>query len=132
MIDNYAFYSSAKRTKGLHMGQAKQRGSKDQRIAQAKAKIDALRPEKLVCGSCKTAFNDFAAISTRNMPGIHAAFGGVCPSCGETVLAFSGEKEAVANAMIAWQDAMESEGKLGKQSRSGEHVPFEDNESSDK
>lgn len=112
------------------MGQAKQRGSKDQRVAQAKAKIDALRPEKLVCGACKTSFTDFESISTRHMPGIHAAFGGICPSCEETVLAFSGEKDAVANAMIAWQDAMESEGKLGKQSRSGEHVPFEDNESS--
>jgi hypothetical protein len=110
------------------MGQAKQRGSKDERVAQAKAKIDALRPEKPVCGSCKTSFTNFESIGTRNMPGIHAAFGGVCPSCGETVLAFSGEKQAVANAMIAWQDAMESEGKLGKQSRSGEHVPFEDNE----
>lgn len=108
------------------MGQAKQRGTKEQRAAQAKAKIDALRPEKLVCGSCKTAFTDFEAIGTRNMKGIHAAFGGLCPSCGETVLAFSGEKEAVANAMLAWQDAMGNESKLGKQSDSGEHVPFED------
>jgi hypothetical protein len=60
------------------------------------------------------------------MTGIHAAFGGICPSCGETVLAFSGEKEAVANAMIAWQDAMESESKLGRQSRDGEHASFDE------
>lgn len=110
------------------MGQAKQRGTKDQRVAQAKATIDALRPEKLVCGSCNTGFTDFDSMSTRNMPGIHAAFGGICPSCGETVLSFSGEKEAVANAMIAWQDAMENESKLGRQSSSGEHVPFEESE----
>ncbi|KIG11227.1 hypothetical protein BurMR1_1887 [Burkholderia sp. MR1] len=108
------------------MGQAKQRGTKDERIALAKAKVDALRPEKLVCGACKTAFSDFDAMDTRNMKGIHAAFGGTCPSCGETVLAFSGDKDAVADAMIAWQDAMGSEGKLGMQSRSGRHIPFED------
>lgn len=108
------------------MGQAKQRGTKEQRVAQAQAKIEALRPEHLVCGSCKTAFTDFGAMDTRNMKGIHAGFGGICPSCGETVLAFSGEQEAVANAMLAWQDAMESESKLGKQSQSGEHVPFEE------
>ncbi|SAK70318.1 hypothetical protein AWB82_04211 [Caballeronia glebae] len=108
------------------MGQAKQRGTKDERIALAKAKMDALRPEKLVCGACKTAFSDFDAMDTRNMKGIHAAFGGTCPSCGETVLAFSGDKDAVADAMIAWQDAMGSEGKLGMQSRSGQHIPFED------
>jgi hypothetical protein len=87
--------------------------------------VDALRPEKLVCGACKTAFTDFEAMDTRNMQGINAAFGGICTSCGETVLTISGEQEAVANAMIAWQDATGSEGKLGMQSRSGEHVPFE-------
>ena len=108
------------------MGQAKQRGTKEQRVAQAKAKVEALRPAKLVCGACKTAVTDFDAMDTRNMHGIQAAFGGICPSCGETVLAFSGEQEAVANAMIAWQDAMESEGKLGMQSRNGEHIPFEE------
>ncbi|MBF6989298.1 hypothetical protein [Cupriavidus sp. IK-TO18] len=108
------------------MGQAKQRGTKEQRVAQAKAKIDALRPEKLVCGACKSAFTDFETMDTRNMQGVHAAFGGLCPSCGETVLALSGNPEAVANAMTAWEDAMGSEGKLGMQSRSGEHVPFED------
>ncbi|MEX3937495.1 hypothetical protein AB4Y32_38175 [Paraburkholderia phymatum] len=108
------------------MGQAKQRGTKEQRIAQAKAKTDALRPEKLVCGACKTAFTDFDAMDTRNMRSIGAAFGGICPSCSETVLAFSGEKDAVADAMIAWQDAMGSEGKLGMQSRAGQHIPFEE------
>lgn len=108
------------------MGQAKQRGTKEQRIAQAQAKVEALRPEKLVCGACKTAFTEFEAMDTRNMTGIRAAFGGICPSCGETVLAFSGDQEAVADAMIAWQDAMGSEGKLGMQSRAGEHIPFKD------
>jgi hypothetical protein len=108
------------------MGQAKQRGTQEQRATQAKAKIDALRPGKLVCGACKTAFTDFGIIDTRGMKGIHAAFGGICPSCGETVLAFSGEKDAVANAMIALQDRMVDDGKLGTQSRDGDHIPFED------
>lgn len=112
------------------MGQARQRGTQAQRIAQARAKVEALRPEKLVCGACKTAFSDFDALDTRNMAGIQAAFGGICPSCGETVLAFSGGKDAVANAMLAWQDAMENEGKLGKQSPTGEHVPFDEDDRS--
>ncbi|WP_321949367.1 hypothetical protein [Paraburkholderia sp. J10-1] len=112
------------------MGQARQRGTQEQRVAQAKAKIEALRPAKLVCGACKTAFSDFDALDTRNMAGIQAAFGGICPSCGETVLSFSGEKDAVANAMLAWQDAMEDEGKLGKQSSTGEHVPFDEQKDS--
>jgi hypothetical protein len=73
------------------MGQAKQRGSQEQRISQAKAKTDALRPEKLVCGACKTAFTEFAAMDTRNMRGINAVFGGQCPACDESVMAFGGQ-----------------------------------------
>ena len=112
------------------MGQARQRGTQEQRVAQAKAKFEALRPEKLVCGACKTAFSDFDALDTRNMAGIQAAFDGICPSCGEAALSFSGERDAVANAMLAWQDAMENEGKLGKQSSTGEHVPFDEQKDS--
>ncbi|KWI31949.1 hypothetical protein [Burkholderia stagnalis] len=119
-----AIFASANRE--VADGPAKQRGTKGQWIAQAQAKIEALRPEKLVCCACKTALIDFVAMDTRNMRGIHAAFGGICPSCGETVLAFSGDQDAVADAMIAWQDAIGSEGKLGMQSRAGEHIPFKD------
>lgn len=107
------------------MGEAKRRGTKDQRIAQAQVKIAALRPDKLVCGSCKTAFSEFEAMDTRNMRGIDGAFGGICPSCGETVLAFSGDSDAVADAMLAWQDAMGGDAKIGSQSRDGQHVPFD-------
>jgi hypothetical protein len=62
---------------------------------------------------------------TRNMRGITAAFGEHCPACGETVLAFSGEPDAVADAMVAWQDTMGGDAKIGMQSRAGEHLPFE-------
>ena len=37
------------------MGQAKQRGTVEQRIAQAQAKIEESRPEKLVCNGHKPA-----------------------------------------------------------------------------
>jgi hypothetical protein len=108
------------------MGQAKQRGSQEQRIAQAKAKINALRPEKLVCGACKTAFTEFVSMDTRNMRDINAVFGGQCPACGESVMAFSGQPDAVADAMVAWQDVIDGEAKIGMQSRSGQHLPFDD------
>ncbi|WP_233887599.1 hypothetical protein [Paraburkholderia flagellata] len=83
-----------------------------------------------MCGAWKTAFSDLDALDRRSMAGIQAAFGGICPSFGETVLSFSGEKDAVANALLAWQDAMENEGKLGKQSSTGEHVSFYEQEDS--
>ena len=46
------------------MGQAKQRGTKEQRIAQAQAKRAALRPENLVCGACQTAVSEFEEMDT--------------------------------------------------------------------
>jgi hypothetical protein len=49
------------------MGQAKQRGTQEQRITQAKARIDALRPENLVCGACKTDFTEFASMALERM-----------------------------------------------------------------
>ncbi|MCM3609527.1 hypothetical protein M4D49_29055 [Cupriavidus pauculus] len=108
------------------MGQAKQRGTKEQRIAQAKEKLAALRPETLVCGACQTAFSEFEAMDTRGMRGIDAAFAGQCPSCRETVIAFKGEPDAVADAAIAWQDAMGVDGKLGSQSPDGRYTALED------
>lgn len=108
------------------MGQAKQRGTKEQRVVQAQAKLAALRPEELVCGACQTAFGEFEAMDTRGLRGIDAAFGGLCPSCGETVIAFKGEPDAVADAMLAWQDMTGEDGKIGSQSRDGRYISLED------
>ena len=65
------------------MGEAKRRGTQAERVTQAKSRLDALRPEKLVCGACQTAFTEFEGMEPRDMPGIHAIFGGECPNCGE-------------------------------------------------
>ena len=73
------------------MGEAKRRGSQADRISQAHARLDALRPEKLVCGACQTAFTEFEGMEPRDMPGIRAIFGGECPNCGESVISFNGE-----------------------------------------
>ncbi|AST32040.1 hypothetical protein [Ralstonia solanacearum] len=107
------------------MGEAKRRGTQAQRVSQAQARLDALRPEKLVCGACQTAFTTFDGMEPRNLPGIHAIFGGECPNCGESVISFSGEPEAVANAMLLYQQTMEN-AKLGAQNQEGEHTPYVD------
>ncbi|MGC8208377.1 hypothetical protein [Ralstonia solanacearum] len=107
------------------MGEAKRRGTQTQRVSQAQARLDALRPEKLVCGACQTAFTTFDGMEPRNLPGIRAIFGGECPNCGESVISFSGEPEAVANAMLLYQQTMEN-AKLGAQTQEGEHTPYVD------
>jgi len=107
------------------MGEAKRRGSQAARAEQARAKLAALRPAQLVCGACKTAFGTFDAIDAPNLRGIDAVFGGQCPNCGNDVLVFKGEPNAVAGAMVAWEKMMGADTKLGYQSRDGKHVPFE-------
>ncbi len=98
------------------MGQAKKRGSIEQRIAQAQAKIAATRPEKLVCNGCGAEVTTIHPVSTRGMPGVEAIWVGQC-ACGQTTFAASGEPKAVQ----AFFDALstDSELTLGSQSRDG-------------
>ena len=87
----------------------------------------AARPWKHGGGACQTAFAEFEGVEPRDMPGIHAIFGGECPNCGESVISFNGEPEAVAAAMLAYQQAMEN-AKLGAQTQEGKHTPYVDEE----
>lgn len=107
------------------MGEAKRRGTPEERAAQARAKIEALRPAQLVCGHCKTAFGTFDALDVPGLPGIDAVFGGECPNCGNDVVVFKGAPDAVAQAMIAWEKMLGADAQLGYQSSDGRHVPFE-------
>lgn len=99
------------------MGQAKQRGSLEQRVAQARAKIEATRPAKLVCNGCSADVTDIHPVSTRGLRGIDAIWMGQC-QCGQTTFAASGKPEAVQaffDALAADSDLL-----LGSQSQDGE------------
>lgn len=108
------------------MGEAKKRGTPQQRAEAARARNEALRPAQLVCGACKTAFTNFDMLPAPGLRGIDAVFGGQCPNCGNDVVVFKGKPEAVAEAMLAYEKMMGADAKLGYQSSDGRHVPFED------
>lgn len=99
------------------MGQAKLRGSKDERVAQAQAKIEATRPEKLVCNGCGADVTTIHPVSTRGLRGIDAIWVGQC-DCGQTTFAASGDPKSVQ----AFFDALseDSELTLGRQDKAGE------------
>lgn len=78
------------------MGQAKQRGSKEDRIQQVKAKLDAIRPKTLTCNTCQTEITEIRDGNTRGLAGIDGIFLGTCPSCGHITQAVAGEQHAVA------------------------------------
>lgn len=98
------------------MGQAKRRGDIEQRIAQAQARIEATRPEKLVCNGCNADVTAIHPVSTRGLRGIDAIWVGQCV-CGQTTFAASGEPKAVQ----AFFDALNTDAELllGSQSRDG-------------
>lgn len=78
------------------MGQAKLRGSQEQRAESAKAKILALKPAYIVCNSCKHHITDVDVMDSRSLPGIDALFGGLCPTCKKPTFAMKGDPEAMA------------------------------------
>ena len=86
------------------MGQAKNRGSFQDRVEAAKAKMDALRPESITCNNCQHAISDVFPLDSRGMSGIDAAFGGLCPECGQSTYAIKGSEDAVEKLMMVMEE----------------------------
>jgi hypothetical protein len=95
------------------MGQAKSRGSQADRIAQAVARVEAMKPASIMCNHCKAEIKDIHVVDSRNMDGIKAAFVGMC-ECGHSTFALHGAPDAVAKAMIALEESMEGGGTFGR------------------
>ena len=96
------------------MGQAKQRGSQDERAKQAQEKIEAMKPAMIVCNACQAEITDVHAMDARGMPGIRAVFAGMC-DCGNTTHAMLGDPEAVADLVVALEETIGEQGILGSQ-----------------
>ena len=98
------------------MGQAKQRGTQAERVAQAHAKLLESRPEKLVCNSCGADVTRINPVSTRGLRGLESIWVGQC-DCGHTTFAASGEPKAVQ----AFFDALSQDTSLtlGRQGQDG-------------
>lgn len=99
------------------MGQAKQRGTKQEREAQAKAKVEALKPTSIVCNYCKAEITDVHVMDTRGLRGIDGAFAGMC-SCGHTTWAIAGTQEASAELIASMEEAIGQETLIGSMPRS--------------
>ncbi len=99
------------------MGQAKNRGSQAERIAEAQTKLAATRPEKLVCNGCGGDVTTINPVSTRGLRGLEAIWVGQC-DCGQTTFAATGEPKAVDAFFFALSENTELT--LGSQSKDGE------------
>jgi len=79
------------------MGQAKLKGNRELRVAQAIEKMKALKPEYIICNKCQAKLTEIITLDSRNMSGIDAAFSAHCIVCDHDTLAIKGNPEAVAN-----------------------------------
>lgn len=97
------------------MGQAKRRGTLEQRIQQAKQKINESVPDRIICNNCKAEISQVQQLDTKGLRGIDAAFAGQCPACEQTTYAVKGQPNSVAAFMEAMQKATGSEPIIGSQ-----------------
>lgn len=101
------------------MGQAKRRGTLEQRRAQAQRRIEALKPEKLLCNECDGETKDIQVLDSRGIPGVDAVFSGQCPKCHGNILAVRGTPEGAEAVMSAFMAASGTTGSLGMQDAKG-------------
>lgn len=97
------------------MGQAKKRGTLEQRVADAKERIDALRPKAIICNSCRHEITEMVTLPTHGMKGIEAAFAGICPQCNGSTYAIKGDPQAVEAMMRAISESEGGELLVGMQ-----------------
>ena len=83
------------------MGQAKVKGDRAKRVAEALAKIEALKPDHIVCNNCHAHLTDLVALDPHQMEGIEAAFAARCELCDQDTWALKGSANAVADAFTA-------------------------------
>lgn len=98
------------------MGQAKLRGSQAERVAAARDKIEATRPEKLICNGCSAELTELNPVSTRGLRGIDSIWVGQC-QCGQTTFAANGDPKSVQAFFEALNENAELT--LGSQQRDG-------------
>jgi RNase P subunit RPR2 len=95
------------------MGQARTRGSLEQRKSAAVEKQLSLRPKYIICNHCQNTLTDMVPMDISGMKGIEAAFVAHCEHCDHDTYALKGDREAVAHAHIAIEDSTGSESKIG-------------------
>jgi hypothetical protein len=95
------------------MGQAKLRGTPQQRQQAAIDKQLSLRPKHIICNNCQAVLTEMQPMEITDIKGIEAAFAAHCPHCDHDTYAIKGEPEAVAQMHMAIEDA------TGQESLSG-------------
>lgn len=95
------------------MGQARIRGTFEERAAHAKTAARAQFPDAVQCNNCQAWLTGIEPLDVRGIPGMRLAGGAVCASCSQTTWVLDGTADALAG-MQEFLDAQHGEeGKAG-------------------
>lgn len=95
------------------MGQAKLKGSFEQRQAQAIANARAQFPASVKCNNCGHDLTDIQPMDVRQMPGMRLAGGAICSECSNTTWVLDGTPEALAKLQEFMDEEHGEEAKTG-------------------
>lgn len=95
------------------MGQARNRGPRDTRVAEAMVRAGQSGPPKLHCNACQAELTEVAALETKQLKGITQAYGAHCAACDQDTWAVRGEPAAVRAFYAALEQAAGQKVQLG-------------------
>lgn len=77
------------------MGDAKRRGTREERVAKAIERIERLRPAAIVCNGCKAELRDVTPIEFVPIAGLDAVYVARCETCDADTVSAEGTPEAL-------------------------------------
>lgn len=77
------------------MGQARDRGSRDDRVAASRQRAEQQRPPHIACNVCKAELPEVLALDVGKLRGIEVAYQAHCKACDQDTWAVRGEPAAV-------------------------------------
>ena len=95
------------------MGQANLKANRSTRVKKALAKIEALKPDHIVCKNCHAHLTDLVMLDSRQMEGIEAAFAARCELCNQDTWALKAGTNTVSDVSTAIDRVTGGVGKIG-------------------
>ena len=83
------------------MGQADSKADRATRVKKALAKIEALKPDHIVCKNCHAHLTDLVMLDSSQMEGIEAAFAARCELCNQDTWALKAGTNTITDAAAA-------------------------------
>lgn len=100
------------------MGQANTKEDRATRLKEAMAKIEALKPDHIVCKNCRAHLTDLVTLDSSQMEGIEAAFAARCELCNHETWALKAGTNTITDLSIAIDSVTGGVSKIGVEDKS--------------